>query len=644
MTITSSNTAAAVSLSSPSSSSTEKKKTWGQRLKLGKSSDKSTSQSLPTNLSPSTEMVRQVQHNTSSPHYANIPSALSRSMKYADPWLYGTVRGIPAPRVDSSGFLFSPIHAEVAVVVCSCPEYLTGTKREVKKASICKKCKGSRLPLAPVGGTVRIRTSAPMMHVPKAIATVRVSGTKSRPSIFNMTNDPYDLMRRSRLLSPELQPVRKELVKVKEETSPAKHRSRSRTRRNSSENSISQSTNNNNNNNIVEKSNRTKNGNTVANGRWIEIDTDGVPKVNGRRSILSCDVNPYDLVSNTNEFSPSDDLFDAEVLMHSTKYESVLEPDYNKKLHDGHTKTIAGKTIQIQATQQSETENIYDAVEFVEQKLEATQVRFEEITVSSGEVTVLPSSPKRPPRKKQDSSDETDDIEPLKLEMNLSPKSQSPTSPVIKSILKRSSVPTSPSVEGEKSAELISESTQETETAIVEQTTTTTTTTTTKIMALQTAGGAGVTTATITASSVVRKKVQFVAENEIIHDTYEHLQTDESDCEELQVGNTGRQEDSETNSGEYEISCNNAGDNDKIVAVTDAQIQSSRSCQSANNSSSSSLDKAENGDEKKVEEKTGNVVAEVEDNNVDLINAAGDDGGKYKEAATSSRGKLIGFF
>ncbi|XP_026847409.1 uncharacterized protein LOC6599687 [Drosophila persimilis] len=88
-------------------------------------------------------------------------------MKYAEPWIYGTVRGIPARpsygyhhhhqhphaaaifATDGGGD--SPLRGALAVVICSCAEYLNGTKRDVKKAS----------------------------------------------------KDPYDLMRRTRLLSPE---------------------------------------------------------------------------------------------------------------------------------------------------------------------------------------------------------------------------------------------------------------------------------------------------------------------------------------------------------------------------------------------------------------------------------------------------------
>ncbi|BFF98157.1 serine-rich adhesin for platelets [Drosophila madeirensis] len=156
-----------------------------------------------------------------------LPSALSRSMKYAEPWIYGTVRGIPArpsygyhhqlhhhPHAAAifateGGGGDSPLRGALAVVICSCAEYLNGTKRDVKKASVCKKCKGSRLPLATMGGgTVRLpavsssssgRSSRPMAATMRVVSATK----KSRPSILDPQKDPYDLMRRTRLLSPE---------------------------------------------------------------------------------------------------------------------------------------------------------------------------------------------------------------------------------------------------------------------------------------------------------------------------------------------------------------------------------------------------------------------------------------------------------
>lgn len=112
-------------------------------------------------------------------------------MRYANPWLYGSVR---AP----SGLLLTP-----AFVLCACTDYLNGTKRSSKKSpTVCKKCKGTRLTINGDGckfGTVRCY---PTVHTPTVTplraGTVRVSSSSSRPSILP-NSDPYDFMRRSRL-------------------------------------------------------------------------------------------------------------------------------------------------------------------------------------------------------------------------------------------------------------------------------------------------------------------------------------------------------------------------------------------------------------------------------------------------------------
>ncbi|XP_044253158.1 uncharacterized protein LOC123004106 [Tribolium madens] len=118
-------------------------------------------------------------------------SALSRSMRYADPWLYGSVR---AP----GGLVLAP-----AFVLCTCSDYVNGTKRSSKKTpTSCKKCKGTRLPLSESKfGTVRCYPTS-STPTPTRAGTMRVVGS-SRPSILP---DPYDLMRRSRLSSRSVSP------------------------------------------------------------------------------------------------------------------------------------------------------------------------------------------------------------------------------------------------------------------------------------------------------------------------------------------------------------------------------------------------------------------------------------------------------
>lgn len=116
-------------------------------------------------------------------------SILSRQMIYGgDPWLYGTVRSsrIEQPRP----FLTPPPPPGAAplLVVCSCPEFLSGT---VRKFGSCRKCGGHRVAGLPLGGTCRLPSSS-----------------RSRPSLAGVLrtpiDDPYDQMRRNRLVEPRL--------------------------------------------------------------------------------------------------------------------------------------------------------------------------------------------------------------------------------------------------------------------------------------------------------------------------------------------------------------------------------------------------------------------------------------------------------
>ncbi|KAL3275595.1 hypothetical protein HHI36_020350 [Cryptolaemus montrouzieri] len=180
-------------------------------------------------------------------------SALSRSMRYADPWLYGSVRGAPP-----GSLVLAP-----AFVLCSCPDYLNGTKKSSHKKgpTVCKKCKGTRIAVSGNGetkfGTVRCyptSSSSTALHSSTnsqvRAGTVRVTSS-SRPSILPSTADPYDLMRKSRLNASS------------EANSPFRCRSISPSKRNGSS--------------------RT-----------------------GRRSILECDINPYELMSTDVEPPPKD--------------------------------------------------------------------------------------------------------------------------------------------------------------------------------------------------------------------------------------------------------------------------------------------------------------------------------------------------
>ncbi|XP_017892087.1 uncharacterized protein LOC108632184 [Ceratina calcarata] len=118
-------------------------------------------------------------------------SVISRQMIYGDhPWLYGTVRS-SRPGHEPRGFMTPPPPppppGAPVLVVCSCPEFLNGT---TQKYGNCRKCGGHRLAGVPLGGTCRLP---------------QVS-SRSRPSLAGVLrspmDDPYDQMRRNRLVEP----------------------------------------------------------------------------------------------------------------------------------------------------------------------------------------------------------------------------------------------------------------------------------------------------------------------------------------------------------------------------------------------------------------------------------------------------------
>jgi hypothetical protein len=391
-----------LSLQDASDGKTASKKTWGQRLKITKN-DKSTNNDREyTALSFHSGNNNTINSNNN--NNINCSSALSKSMKYTEPWLYGTVRGIPAPRPD--GMMGHMMPHEVAVVVCSCPEYLNGTKKEMKKASICKKCKGSRLPLAPIGGTMRIRSQQPMIHhqfrgsagTVRLPSTTSMGGSKKRPSILSQ-NDPYDLMRRSRLVSPELQPVVsvKDILKNRtKSTSPCRSRSRTR-RRSPSPNENSRS---------IGKGSRSRSAsrNNVGGKKqpqqecWIDTSKTDTPS---RRSILRYEVNPYDLIAKTNnEFSPLQDdenVYDSEILEHSKKYENLLDPIENGGDVVSYT-AIAGQRMRLfPDTKAPITNDTYDAFDFDYDTVTVEPAAPETSPGESGAVLLSPSMAPPPP-------------------------------------------------------------------------------------------------------------------------------------------------------------------------------------------------------------------------------------------------------
>ncbi|XP_031842023.1 rho guanine nucleotide exchange factor at 64C isoform X2 [Nomia melanderi] len=116
-------------------------------------------------------------------------SRYSRQMIYGDPWLYGTVRSSRSGH-EPRGFITPPPPPPPGapiLIVCSCPEFLSGTTR---KFGNCRKCGGHRLTGLPLGGTCRLPPIS----------------SRSRPSLAGVLrpsiDDPYDQMRRSRLVEP----------------------------------------------------------------------------------------------------------------------------------------------------------------------------------------------------------------------------------------------------------------------------------------------------------------------------------------------------------------------------------------------------------------------------------------------------------
>lgn len=354
------------------------KKSWSQRLKITKSE-------------------KQLIFNDVEPI---AQSALSRSMKYAEPWLYGTIRGIPAPLANRQQ-MFPQHFSELAVVVCSCPEYLNGTKVDFKKATICKKCRGSRLPLAPMGGTMRLHSTTPILHAARGSAgTVRLPSSysmKQRPSILNTENDPYDMMRRNRLVSPELQPSPKKSNKNRAKSS-SPSRSRSRTRKSSP---MSKASNN------SESRSRSVSRNNIKEWNENEVDT-------GRRSILQCEVNAYELISkisHNNEFSPADDEYDVQI---------------RDKASDLNVTELAGQRIRLSGTMNNSTHEDVDA--FIYEPITVTDDSNYEgnyfQNLSSPKHSDDQSLPTRPPRKNQDTSNSSSIATMENESTETSPKSE----------------------------------------------------------------------------------------------------------------------------------------------------------------------------------------------------------------------------
>ncbi|XP_044735192.1 probable serine/threonine-protein kinase DDB_G0282963 [Chrysoperla carnea] len=245
------------------------------------------------------------QQETSSPYHTRNNGGLSQSMRYTETWLYG----VP-PSPTQTGLILPYPPAQPLVVLCACGGTTKQRSSNKKSPSICKKCKGTKLPLpsanspstandhhgtvrgnqsirGQISGTVR-GLSQNLLNNRHKYHTVRETSSKNgikkiRPSIFDLdeldNSDPYDLMRRSRLTLTELQRTRTKSI------SPLRKYDTVRGRRSPS----------------PQQKHRSRSANRNANDWLIEEQPPLIPAApTNRRSILECNVNPYELMGKNN--------------------------------------------------------------------------------------------------------------------------------------------------------------------------------------------------------------------------------------------------------------------------------------------------------------------------------------------------------
>lgn len=173
----------------------------------------------------------------------------------------------------------------------------------------------------------------------------------------------------------------------------------------------------------------------------VQIDPDPGSTAGGRRSILRCDINPYDLISLSsglnNEFSPTaaNGTDDYDLSVHSQKYENLLDTLYANRYNPAATANIAaisGQRIKL-FDGESAAPSVYDDVdEYVYDPVEV-----QPDTGNLQEPSQIEVIPERPPRTKHkhDSSSATprdEDVKSLPSQI-----SSEVTQSAIKSILKR---------------------------------------------------------------------------------------------------------------------------------------------------------------------------------------------------------------
>ncbi|KAJ9595051.1 hypothetical protein L9F63_013648 [Diploptera punctata] len=295
------------------SAGNKSKKTWGERLKIGVKPDKKREERSPSSpVSPDRSYLLE-EYRTK---YGTLSSgsALSKSMKYAETWLYGSVavrqpskdsnprpslllyHHIPPPVavIPTPQAVVFPQATKYAVVVCSCPEFITGTARSKKGSSAtCKKCGGSRTFWnVNKAGTVRGMTTAGNSKC--ADGTIRVGTVETSNSIQQplkaTTPDPYDLMRRNRLgvIGTESQARYEVLETSGLDTMRIRAKSTSPCRRRRSPSPPMSG-------NTGLRTSRKDMGYNREFSRWNSamIASDN----NKRKSILECDVNAYELIA-----------------------------------------------------------------------------------------------------------------------------------------------------------------------------------------------------------------------------------------------------------------------------------------------------------------------------------------------------------
>ena len=134
------------------------KKSWSVRLGLSRASQSSSRQDVTPSPNSYHHHNPYHHHHQSNGGWGTVSggSVLAQQMIYGEPWLYGTVRSRPLPATVHHQ-LQPHHHGAPVLLVCSCPDFLSGTTRDF--GSNCRKCGGHRLAGLAIGGTCRMPTT-----------------------------------------------------------------------------------------------------------------------------------------------------------------------------------------------------------------------------------------------------------------------------------------------------------------------------------------------------------------------------------------------------------------------------------------------------------------------------------------------------